>query len=93
LLDEVRQETARRLLATDMQPGEIAFLLGFEEINFFQARIQRMGRHDAESLARGANDTLTWTRDCARCITRQRFSKRELVMSDKFVAGPTTGQN
>jgi AraC-like DNA-binding protein len=36
LLDEVRQDTARRLLATDMRPGENAFLLGFEEINSFK---------------------------------------------------------
>jgi AraC-like DNA-binding protein len=36
VLDEVRQDTARRLLsATELQPAEIAFLLGFEELNFF----------------------------------------------------------
>jgi len=36
LLDEVRRETARRLLAaTDLDPGEIAFLLGFAELNSF----------------------------------------------------------
>ncbi len=36
LLDEVRQDTARKLLAaTDLESGEIAFLLGFEELNSF----------------------------------------------------------
>ena len=36
LLDEVRQQIARELLgATDLESGEIAFLLGFEEVNSF----------------------------------------------------------
>jgi AraC-like DNA-binding protein len=36
LLDEVRQRSARRLLAkTDLDTGEVAFLLGFEELNSF----------------------------------------------------------
>jgi AraC-like DNA-binding protein len=36
LLDEVRRRTARRLLAkTDLGTGEVAFLLGFEELNSF----------------------------------------------------------
>ena len=36
LLDEVRQNAARRLLAaTDLETAEIAFLLGFEELNSF----------------------------------------------------------
>ena len=36
LLDEVRHGTARRLLeATDLQEGEVAFLLGFAELNSF----------------------------------------------------------
>ena len=36
LLDEVRQDTACKLLAaTDLESGEIAFLLGFEELNSF----------------------------------------------------------
>jgi AraC-like DNA-binding protein len=36
LLDDVRHRTARRLLAkTDLGPGEVAFLLGFEELNSF----------------------------------------------------------
>jgi len=36
LLDNVRLDTARRLLAnTDLDAGEIAFLLGFEELNSF----------------------------------------------------------
>jgi len=35
-LDLVRQQTARHLLtSTDMEAGEIAFFLGFEEINSF----------------------------------------------------------
>ena len=35
-LDLVRQQTARHLLtSTDLEPGEIAFFLGFEEINSF----------------------------------------------------------
>lgn len=41
LLDEVRQDTARRLLtATDLDPGEIAFFLGFEELNSFRRAFQ-----------------------------------------------------
>jgi AraC-like DNA-binding protein len=36
LLDDVRRRTARRLLAkTDLVPAEVAFLLGFEELNSF----------------------------------------------------------
>jgi AraC-like DNA-binding protein len=36
LLDEVRRTSARRLLArTDLGTGEVAFLLGFEEVNSF----------------------------------------------------------
>jgi AraC-like DNA-binding protein len=36
VLDEVRRRSARRLLAsTDLAPSEVAFLLGFEEMNSF----------------------------------------------------------
>jgi AraC-like DNA-binding protein len=36
LLDQVRSEVARRLLAsTDLEAGEIAFFLGYEELNSF----------------------------------------------------------
>ena len=36
VLDDVRHESARRLLAdTDLGVGEVAFLLGFEEVNSF----------------------------------------------------------
>jgi AraC-like DNA-binding protein len=36
VLDDVRHDTARRLLAnTDLDAGEVAFLLGFEELNSF----------------------------------------------------------
>jgi AraC-like DNA-binding protein len=36
LLDDVRRDASRRLLAsTDLDTGEIAFLLGFEELNSF----------------------------------------------------------
>jgi AraC-like DNA-binding protein len=36
LLDDVRRRSARRLLGhTDLEMGEIAFLLGFEEVNSF----------------------------------------------------------
>jgi AraC-like DNA-binding protein len=36
LLDDVRRRSARRLLAnTDLESGEVAFLLGFEELNSF----------------------------------------------------------
>lgn len=42
LLDQVRLETARRLLAeTAFSPGEIAFFLGFEEANSFQRAFRR----------------------------------------------------
>jgi AraC-like DNA-binding protein len=41
LLDEVRQRTARHLLAsTDLDAGEIAFVLGFEELNSFSRAFQ-----------------------------------------------------
>ncbi|MFT3774408.1 MAG: AraC family transcriptional regulator [Minicystis sp.] len=41
LLDEVRYEAARRLLArTDLDAGEVAFLLGFEELNSFTRAFQ-----------------------------------------------------
>jgi AraC-like DNA-binding protein len=44
LLDEVRQETARKLLAaTGLESGEIGFLLGFEELNSFTRAV-----HDRE---------------------------------------------
>jgi AraC-like DNA-binding protein len=37
LLDDVRHRSARRLLtSTDLGIGEVAFLLGFEEVNSFQ---------------------------------------------------------
>jgi AraC-like DNA-binding protein len=36
LLDDVRRDASRRLLAsTDLDASEIAFLLGFEELNSF----------------------------------------------------------
>src|SRR5260221_8441727 len=36
VLDEVRHQSARQLLAnTDLAMGEVAFLLGFEEVNSF----------------------------------------------------------
>ncbi|MDY0742939.1 AraC family transcriptional regulator ligand-binding domain-containing protein [Paucibacter sp. R3-3] len=42
VLDGVRLETARRLLAeTSFTPGEIAFFLGFEEANSFQRAFRR----------------------------------------------------
>jgi AraC-like DNA-binding protein len=41
LLDEVRFQSARRLLArTDLDAGEVAFLLGFEEVNSFTRAFQ-----------------------------------------------------
>lgn len=41
ILDDVRQETARHLLAsTDLDTGEIAFVLGFEELNSFTRAFQ-----------------------------------------------------
>src|SRR6185369_1026987 len=41
LLDEVRQRTARHLLdSTDLETGEIAFVLGFEELNSFTRAFQ-----------------------------------------------------
>lgn len=41
LLDEVRHESARRLLAsTDLDASEVAFLLGYEELNSFVRAFQ-----------------------------------------------------
>lgn len=41
LLDDVRDNTARRLLLdTDLDAGEIAFLLGFDELNSFTRAFQ-----------------------------------------------------
>lgn len=50
VLDHVRLETARRLLAdTAFTPGEIAFFLGFEEANSFQRAFRRWeGRTPAQ---------------------------------------------
>ncbi|ANH71004.1 AraC family transcriptional regulator [Mitsuaria sp. 7] len=50
VLDHVRLETARRLLAdTAFSPGEIAFFLGFEEANSFQRAFRRWeGRTPAQ---------------------------------------------
>lgn len=46
VLDAVRRETARHLLdSTDMAHGEIAFFLGFEEVNSFMRAFQRWERH------------------------------------------------
>jgi len=53
LLDDVRRQSARRLLAsTNLAPGEVAFLLGFEEVNSFAARVSNMGRNLAGKMAR-----------------------------------------
>jgi AraC-like DNA-binding protein len=41
VLDEVRQKSARHLLSkTDIDPEEVAFLLGFEELNSFTRAFQ-----------------------------------------------------
>jgi AraC-like DNA-binding protein len=41
VLDDVRRQSARRLLAnTDLAIGEVAFLLGFEEVNSFTRAFQ-----------------------------------------------------
>ena len=41
ILDEVRQRSAWQLLAnTDLGIGEVAFLLGFEEVNSFTRAFQ-----------------------------------------------------
>jgi AraC-like DNA-binding protein len=41
LLDEVRRETATRLLtSTALEPGEVGFILGFEELNSFTRAFQ-----------------------------------------------------
>jgi len=45
VLDDVRQRSARRLLAnTDLKMGEIAFVLGFEEVNSFMRAFQAWAR-------------------------------------------------
>ena len=45
LLDEVRHRSARRLLTTtDLDPGEVAFLLGFQELNSFTRAFQSWER-------------------------------------------------
>ncbi len=55
LLDDVRRHLARHLLdATDLHPGEIAFLLGFEELNsFHRAFRQWEGKTPARWRATG----------------------------------------
>jgi AraC-like DNA-binding protein len=41
VLDDERERTARRLLSdTDLEAGEIAFALGFEELNSFSRAFQ-----------------------------------------------------
>lgn len=55
LLDEVRLQSARRLLSrTDLDAGEVAFLLGFEELNSFTRAFQGWeGTTPARYRARG----------------------------------------
>ena len=61
LLDEVRRESARRLLAkTDVDAEEVAFLLGFEEYNSFTRAFQawegatpKQWRGNARSIPQG----------------------------------------
>ena len=65
LLDDVRRRSARRLLAkTDLDAGEVAFLLGFEELNSFTRAFQGWegmtplrwrARHSGHDNKRGAN--------------------------------------
>ena len=65
LLDDVRRRSARRLLAkTDLDAGEVAFLLGFEELNSFTRAFQGWegmtplrwrARHAGHENKRGAN--------------------------------------
>ena len=53
LLDEVRHESARRLLAkTDVEAEEVAFLLGFEEYNSFTRAFSSLGRDNTQTMAR-----------------------------------------
>jgi AraC-like DNA-binding protein len=58
LLDDLRHRSARRLLAsTDLDAGEVAFLLGFEEAQLVHTRFPRLGRIDADAVARDGAPT------------------------------------
>jgi AraC-like DNA-binding protein len=65
VLDDVRQRSARRLLAnTDLGTGEIAFLLGFEEVNSFVRAFQAWeGMTPAKWRAEAAPRSVTVARD------------------------------
>lgn len=73
ILTEVRQRSARRLLAnTDHGVGEIAFLLGFEEVNSFMRAFQAWeGTTPAKWRARA-----TARRDEPRAERRSATSRR-----------------
>jgi len=82
VLDDLRRHTARRLLAqTDLGVGEVAFLLGFEEVNSFTRAFHawegatparwRMSRFSNTGPARSAvprkaSSTMTRARSSAR---------------------------
>ncbi len=59
LLDDVRRRSARRLLAnTDLDSGEVAFLLGFEELNSFTRAFRSWeGTTPTQWRARQSSDT------------------------------------
>ena len=52
LLDDVRRQSARRLLSnTDLDAGEVAFLLGFEELNSFTRAFHTWEGTDTDPMA------------------------------------------
>jgi AraC-like DNA-binding protein len=71
LLDDVRHRSARRLLtSTDLGIGEVAFLLGFEEVNSFQRAFHVWeGTTPARWRARG--DTRRESSGPSRATTRR----------------------
>jgi AraC-like DNA-binding protein len=62
LLDEVRRQSARRLVAnTDLDAGDVAFLLGFEELNSF-TRAFHTWEGTTPSRWRGSDGHQLWSR-------------------------------
>src|SRR5882724_1494586 len=77
LLDDVRRRAARRLLAnTDLGIGEVAFLLGFEEMNSFTRAFQSWERTTPGK----------WRERAAASPKRSAASQRRDTLSESVLA-------
>jgi hypothetical protein len=94
LLDDVRRQAARRLLAdTDLDSGEVAFLLGFEELNSFTRAFHTWGGNDAKPLARIHRPRIVASRATVYLTARgQRFQRPGHVVQARL-GGQDHGQD